>query len=172
MKLTSEFIKEKLLAEFKDKKVGYSSFEVEGFLYRLLMEYAKENGYDEKYFNAKKSNHGNWSIDLLYKGYDIGTVEIKRTKGNNHYVYWGGYTDYFYKDFAVWTWEDPDKNESVETRIAEIDQIVMEKKDAETKKLELAREIFDMIKAKLKTDDYGTRQFIAYMHDKRYSISD
>jgi len=136
-----------------------------------LREYAQANGYDPLQFRATKAHKG-WTIALTYKGYDIGSVDIKREKGKHHYAYWGnGYNDWTYKEFCVWLWIHPEKNEDVETRIAEIDQLEIKRQEAANDKKARAKEAIELLKATYNLDDSGVRSLIEYLNSNKYSLT-
>ena len=170
LKLTEELVQNKL-QDLVGTKCGWGAYEAETRLCNLLKEYAQANGLNSRDFRADKAKKG-WRIDLTYKGYDIGSVEVKREKKQSHYTYWGGYTDYNYKSFAVWLWIYPEKNEDVETRIAEIDQIVAGKQQAADKQKEHGKEVVNLLKTTYGLDDYAVRQLIDYLYKNKYSLTD
>ena len=170
LKLTEKIINDKL-ADLVGTKVGWGASEAESRLHNLLREYAQANGLDAYQFRADKAKKG-WRIDLTYRGYDIGFVEIKREKMKSHYTYWGGYTDYNYKGFSIWLWIYPDKNEDVETRIAEIDNLAVAKQKAADDKKAHGKEVIELLKKTYNLDNYGVRQLIDYLNSNKYSLTD
>ena len=126
--------------------------------------------WDTSKFSVKEEK---WAVTIYYKGWEIGRVEVKRKKGRSHYSHFGTYSDYTFVGFSVWLWEDKNFQTDVETRLAEIDQLDLERQDAEARKLAQAKEIFKLIKEKIGTDDdYRAREFLNYMREHRYSLSD
>ena len=166
MNLTPETIKAELLAEFKDKKVGYSTYDVDSAIGRVVRAAAEEAGLNPLDFSASKSKHSNWTVDITYKRHTIGGVDIKRSKGKTHYNWFGSSTDYCYKDFCVWLAEDLDKE------IAEIDASIARATDREAARLALAKGVFAEIKKQIGAkDDYEVRSFIEYMNKVKYSLA-
>lgn len=170
LKLTEKIIRDKL-ADLIGTKVGWGGYEAESRLANLLREYAQANGLNPLDFRADKAKKG-WRIDLTYKKYSIGSVEIKREKAKKHYSHFGDYCDYNYKGFAVWLWVYPEKNEDVETRIAEIDQVVVSRQKAADDKKAHGREVMELLKKTYNLDNYGVRQLVDYLNANKYSLTD
>ena len=168
-RLTITDIQKPLEEEYIGRDSQYATSNVKWSLLRITKEFYKNTKWDINQFSVSEEK---WAVDLLYKGYEIGRVEIKRKKGKSHYSHFGTYTDYTYSGFNVWLWEDKTFHTDVESRLAEIDRLDAERKDAATRKLNAAKEIFKMIKEKLDVDDYGARSFLDYMKEHKYSLSE
>ena len=167
--LTITDIQKPLETEYLGRDSQDATSRVKWSVLRLLKEFYKNTKWDIDQFSVSEDK---WAVNLLYKGYEIGRVEIKRKKGRSHYSHFGTYTDYTYSGFNVWLWEDKTFNTDVESRLADIERLDAERKDAATRKLNTAKEIYKLIKEKLGTDDYGTRDFIDYMKANKYSLTE
>lgn len=171
LKLTEKIVKDKM-ADLIGQAVNWNAGNAESRLQTLLREYAQANGLDPYQFRATKENKA-WRILLTYRGYDIGFVELKREKGKHHYTYWGnGYNDWTYKDFLVWLWIYPEKNEDVETRITEIDNLIIAREKAANDKKAHGKEVIELLKKTYNLDNYGVRQLIDYLNSNKYSLTD
>ena len=162
---------EKILnTELVGKDVGYSHWNFSGAVLRLIRILAKDAGLNEQDFSYKQEGSGN-TIYLTYKGVSFGEATFQKQKGKYKY---GSYEWTFKKCFVnLWN-EDRYSYFKGLTFQEMLDKIVEDKNiaaDKEAKKLEQAREIFQIIKDKLGTDDYGARQFVEFLNKNKYSIS-
>jgi hypothetical protein len=162
---------EKILnTELVGKDVGYSHWNFSGAVLRLIRILVKDAGLNEQDFSYKQEGSNN-TIYLTYKGVSFGEATFQKQKGKYKY---GSYEWTFKKCFVnLWN-EDHYSYFKGLTFQEMLDKIVEDKNiaaDKEAKKLEQAREIFQLIKDKLGTDDYGARQFVEFLNKNKYSIS-
>ena len=170
MKLTEQIIKDSL-AGLIGQKVDYGVFDAQSKVNKALAEYAKANGLDPRDFGVHKETDS-WTLSLYYKSYSIGGVDIKRKKGAYHAAAWGlgGSYDWTYKGFCVWLWDSPDGSEDVESRIAEIDRVVLEKQSAAARDAARGKEAVELLKKAYGLDDAGAINLIGYLYSNRYRL--
>ena len=171
MKLTGIELEKVLNAELVGKDVGYAIYSFASVVFRVIRLLAKEAGLNENDFRYKQVGGSNSSVYLTYKDVSFGEVSFQKQKGKYHY----GHYEWTFKKVFVNLW-----NESCSSYYHDLDfQGMLDKIDAdknvaadeEAKKLEQAKEIFQIIKDKLGCDDFGARQFIDFLNQKKYSIS-
>lgn len=164
---------EKILnTELIGKDVGYSHYSFSSAVLKLIRILAKEAGLNETDFSYKTEGGSNNSIYLTYKGISFGEASFQKQKGKYHY---GSYEWTFKKCFANFWNEDRYScyaNLDFQGMLDKIDADLVASALKEAHKLHQAKEIFQMIKDYLATDDYGTRNFIDFLNKKKYSLTD
>ena len=158
-----------LETELVGKDVGYSHWNFSGVVLRLIRLLAKEAGLNQDDFSYKESTTN--SIYLTYKGVSFGDASFQKQKGR----YYRGSYEWTFKRCFVNFWNELRDSYyhdlTFQQMLNKIDEDKNIAADKEAKKLQQAKEIFNMIKEKLGTDDCGARQFIDYLNSHRYSIS-
>lgn len=161
--ITEQFIKEKLMAKYEGQKVsGYDYISVASTVAQILRDYFQDC--DEVNYKDFGCKYDKWHLVMTYKGSSIGSVDIKRKKGQSHYGYFGNWCDWTFKDFCVYVKED------LIGTIADIEGYLDAKALEEAKKMAQYKEIFEYIQQKYNLDKYDTSRFIEGMHNKRYSL--
>ena len=166
MKLTNKFIYDKLMAKFKDQKVGYGTWDVEYATKQILDEYANANGYNKNEFRTSKSGTYNWTAVMTYKGITIGHVDIKRAKGKTTYGYFGNSTEYHYKDFDVSL-----NTSDIEGEILRIDQAIAQRDKEADDKLTQAKGVVEVIGEMIGKSGYELRSYIEYLYKNKYTLT-
>lgn len=167
-KLTSSVIKD-TLSNLIGTKVGWAGREVEFSVQKLLNAYAKANDLSPMFFSTKKDNRG-WRIGIIYRGYEIGGIEIKREKKDTHYNYLDSYTDYVYKDFSVYVYTNQENNEDVETYIKTIDDLISKREKIEEDKKIHGKNVIELLKNTYDLDEYEVNDLIEYLYKNRYNL--
>ena len=162
---------EKILnTELVGKDVGYSHYNFSGAVLKLIRILAKEAGLNEQDFSYKAN--GNNSVYLTYKGVSFGDATFQKQKGKYRY---GSY-EWTFKKCFVNLWNEGAGsyfgNSTFQEMLDKIDTDLVASALKEAKRLHQAKEVFQMIKDYLATDDYGARQFIDFLNKKKYSLND
>lgn len=168
MELTRKKLEEVLNTELVGKDVGYSHWNFTSILMNVIKIFAKGLNLNENDFSYK--TQGTNSVYLTYRGISFGDATFQKQKGKYKY---GSYEWTFKKCFVNFWNEDgysSYKGLTFLEMIAKIDEELVIKENAAMKQREQAIEIFGMIKDKLGTDTYGTRNFIEYLSRNRYSF--
>ena len=170
MELTGKKLEDILNTVWVGRDVGYSHWNFSSAVLKLIRILAKDAGLNEQDFNYKQEGSSN-TIYLTYKGTSFGDATFQKQKGKYHY----GHCEWTFKKCFVNLWNEDCYSYFKGLTLQEmLDKIVEDKNIAankEAKKLEQAREIFQMIKDKLGTDDYGTRQFVEFLNKNKYTVS-
>lgn len=168
MEITGKKLEEVLNAELVGKDVGYSHWNFTGVVFKVLRILAKDAGLNENDFSYKAQ--GTNSAYLTYKNISFGDVTFQKQKGRYKY----GRYEWTFKKVFVNLWNEDGyssyKGLTFLEMIAKIDEELVVKENAAMKQREQAIEIFGMIRDKLGTDTYGTRNFIEYLSRNRYSF--
>ena len=171
MNFTGKEFEDQLKEELVGKNVGYSCWEFDYQVSTRFIAKMKELGFKETDFGTRKQPSANHGTYLTYRGESIGEVVFKKQKGSYKY---GSY-EWTFKNFSVNLWNEDNCSQFRGKTFAEmlqaIDELLDKRANTEAKKLEQAKEIFQTIKDKLGTDDYGARQFIEFLDKKKYLLS-
>lgn len=168
MELNGKTLEEVLNTELVGKDVGYSHWNFTGALLKVLRILAKEAGLNENDFSYKAQ--GTNSVYLTYKNISFGDATFQKQKGRYKY----GRYEWTFKKVFVNLWNESGyssyKGLTFQEMLNKIDDEVAAKENAAMKQRDQAIEIFNMIRDKLGTDTYGTRNFIEYLSRNRYSF--
>lgn len=171
MELTGKKLEEILNTELVGKDVGYSHYNFNSALIKIIRILVKEAGLSESDFNYKTESGSQNSVYLTYKGVIFGDASFQKQKGKYRY---GGYEWTFKKIFVNFFNEDGYSNYkglTFQEMLNRIDEELLEKKSKAKVKLEQAKQIFQKIKAELgTTSDYEAIEFIKYMNENKYSL--
>ena len=172
MELTGKKLEEVLNAELVGKDVGYSHYNFNSALIKIIRILAKEAGLSESDFNYQAESGSQNSVYLTYKGVIFGDASFQKQKGKYR---WGGYEWNFKKVFVNFVNEDGYSSYNgltFQEMLDRIDTELAEKKTRAEAKLEQAKRVFQKIKEELGTDsDYEVADFIKYLDEHRYSLS-
>lgn len=170
MNLKAIELEKVLNTELVGKDAGYSIYAFSSVVLKVIRLLAKEAGLNENDFSYKQEGSTN-GIYLTYKGVSFGDASFQKQKGKYHY----GHYDWTFKKAFVNLWcEDRTsyyRGLDFQGMLDKIDEDKNIAANNEAKKLEQAKEIFQIIKDKLGCDDYGARSFIDFLNKKKYSIS-
>ena len=173
MKLTKKLVEDTLNALI-GTTVRWNAGDVDTAMNKLFREYEKVNNLPEYSFKVNKHNKS-WYFDILYKGYQIGGIDVHRTKGKTHSRGWyngGSYADYTYKSFDVWVWNSPENTAAlghdVEERIIEIDKCINKKIDENKIRIQRVNDIVKYIKDTYNVDSSEVRSMIEYMYKHKW----
>ena len=169
MELTSKKLEEILNTELVGRDVGYSYWNFTNALFKIIRILAKEAGLDENAFSYKEQ--GSSSAYLTYRGVIFGDASFQKQRGK---YCRGGYEWTFKKIFVNLINEDGYSSYNgltFQEMLDRIDEELSAKKSREEAKLEQAKQIFQKIKAELRTtSDYEVIDYIKYLNDHRYSL--
>ena len=172
MELKSNEFEKMLDEKLIGKDVGYSHWNFSSAVITLIRQLATNAGLKESDFTYEQAHTYNNTIYLRYKGASFGEASFKKMQGNYKY----GHYEWVFRKCYISFWNDSQYSSYKGLTFQEmLDQITSEKEaviNREAKKLEQAKEIFKLIQEKLGTDACGTRAFIDYMNQKRYSLAD
>lgn len=171
MKLKAIDFEKVLDTELIGKDVGYSHWNFSTAVLKLIRILAKDAGLKEQDFSYKQEGSSN-AIYLTYKGVSFGEASFQKQKGKYRY---GSYEWTFKKCFANFWNEDRYScyaGLDFQGMLDKIDTDLVASALKEAHKLHQAKEIFQMIKDYLATDDSGTRNFIDFLNKKKYSLTD
>lgn len=172
MELTGRKLEEVLNTELVGKDVGYSHYNFNSALIKIIRILAKQAGLSESDFNYKAESGSQNSVYLTYKGVIFGDASFQKQKGKYR---WGGYDWNFKKVFVNLVNEDGYSSYNgltFQEMLDRIDEELLAKKSREEAKLEQAKQIFQKIKSELGTDkDYEVIDFIKYLDEHRYLLS-
>ena len=171
MELTGKKLEEILNTELVGKDVGYSHYNFNSALIKIIRILVKEAGLSESDFNYKTESGSQNSVYLTYKGVIFGDASFQKQKGKYR---WGGYEWNFKKVFVNLVNEDGYSSYSgltFQEMLDRIDEELSAKKSREAAKLDQAKQIFQKIKTELgNVSDYDVVNYIKYMNDHRYSL--
>ena len=171
MELTGRKLEETLNTELVGKDVGYSHYNFNSALVKIIRILAKQAGLSESDFNYKAESGSQNSVYLTYKGVIFGDAAFQKQKGKHR---WGSYEWTFKKVFVNFVNEDGCSSYSgltFQEMLDRIDEELSAKKSREEAKLEQAKQIFQKIKAELgNVSDYDVVNYIKYMNDHRCSL--
>ena len=162
MELTRKTINE-ALAPLLGQNASYAGMDVQSALRQLLLDFAESHGMKPEHFRAEPDRSCKWTFRILYRGYDVCSVDVKRSKGRSHYGILGGhYVDYAYKDFKVSLWGDEGfgNAESVMDRLEYIDKLVDKKSAQEADKKRKAEDIRSYVMETYGVDKYAASELL------------
>lgn len=170
MEINRENLENALNAELAGKDVGYSHYNFTSALSKIVRILVKEARLNENDFGCK--SQGANSAYLTYKGVSFGEATFQKQKGKYHC---GSY-EWTFKKCFVNLWCDDSYSHyaglDFQGMLDKIDADLVASALKEAHKLHQAKEIFQMIKDYLATDDYGTRNFIDFLNKKKYSLTE
>lgn len=171
MELTGKKLEEILNTELVGKDVGYSHYNFNSALIKIIRILVKEAGLSESNFNYKTESGSQNLVYLTYKGVIFGDASFQKQKGKYH---WGSYEWNVKKVFVNLVNEDGCSSYNgltFQEMLDRIDAELLAKKSRAELKLEQAKQIFQKIKTELgTTSDYETIEFIKYMNENKYSL--
>lgn len=169
MELTGKKLEEILNTELVGRDVGYSYWNFENALLKIIRILTKEAGLNENAFSS--TVHGTQSMHLTYRGVIFGDASFQKQKGK---YCRGGYEWTFKKIFVNLFNEDgyaSYRGLTFQEMLNRIDEELLAKKSRAELKLEQAKQIFQKIKTELgTTSDYEVIEFIKYMNENKYSL--
>ena len=138
-----------------------STWEAEMTCSRAMKDWAIEHGYNERDFYAHQDS---WSFDLRYKDHYIGSVKVKRQKGQSHYGVFHNYCDWTYKGFEL------SLVDNLMEKLVDIDQEIMAKETEQEIKKRKGKEIALSIMEKYGLDKYQARELLREAVNASYDI--